>query len=41
MTSQQPWGVIVTIIGHEDIGASIDGAAIDSASGHDRAWLVL
>ncbi|MGI5485624.1 hypothetical protein [Microtetraspora malaysiensis] len=36
---QHPWGVMVEILGHEGIGASIDGAAIDSPSGADRAWL--
>ncbi|GLW10323.1 hypothetical protein Misp01_54510 [Microtetraspora sp. NBRC 13810] len=39
VTDQHPWGVIATIIGHEDIGASIDGASIDSPSGESRAWL--
>ncbi|MEV4888562.1 hypothetical protein AB0K48_04110 [Nonomuraea sp. NPDC055795] len=30
---------MVEILGHEGIGASIDGAAIDSPSGAGRAWL--
>ncbi|MGW2143525.1 hypothetical protein ACWCOT_04380 [Nonomuraea bangladeshensis] len=39
VTQQRPWGVMVEILGHEGIGASIDGAAIDSSSGAGRAWL--
>ncbi|MEV0160294.1 hypothetical protein [Nonomuraea fuscirosea] len=39
VTQQHRWGVMVEILGHEGIGASIDGAAIDSPSGTGRAWL--
>ncbi|MEV6821808.1 hypothetical protein AB0M72_23980 [Nocardiopsis dassonvillei] len=30
VTSHEPWGVLVQIIGHEHIGASVDGGVIDS-----------
>ncbi len=33
--SHEPWGVMVRIIGHERIGASVDGVVIDSP--HPRA----
>ncbi|MFF0312895.1 hypothetical protein ACFYSC_36195 [Streptosporangium sp. NPDC004379] len=35
--AHQPWGVSMVIPGHEDIGASIDAAVIDSPSGNPRA----
>ncbi|MFC9088201.1 hypothetical protein [Nocardiopsis dassonvillei] len=35
VTSHEPWGVLVQIIGHEHIGASVDGVVIESP--HPRA----
>ncbi|MER5319223.1 hypothetical protein [Streptosporangium roseum] len=37
VTTHQPWGISVVISGHEDIGASVDAAVIDSPSGNPRA----
>lgn len=37
VATHQPWGVSVVIPGHEDIGASVDAAVIDSPSGNARA----
>lgn len=37
VTSHEPWGVMATVHGHEDVGASVDGALIDSPCGSPRA----
>lgn len=38
VTGHEPWGVMVVIPGHEDIGASVDATVIDSPSGNHRAF---
>lgn len=35
--SHERWGVMVEVLGHEDVGASADAAYIDSPSGSSRA----
>jgi hypothetical protein len=35
--SHEPWGVMVQILGHETVGASVDAGAIDSVLGLSRA----
>lgn len=37
IVSHEVWGVIAQVLGHEDVGASADGAYIDSPSGSARA----
>jgi hypothetical protein len=37
VVSHEPWGMMVTVRGHEGIGASVDAALIDSPSGSPRA----
>ncbi|GAB7036352.1 MULTISPECIES: hypothetical protein [Catenuloplanes] len=37
IVSHERWGVMVRVRGHEDVGASVDGAYIDSPSGSPRA----
>jgi hypothetical protein len=37
VTGHEPWGVTVTLVGHEGLGAAVDAAAIDSPSGSARA----
>ncbi|GAA2875971.1 hypothetical protein GCM10010517_37020 [Streptosporangium fragile] len=39
VTGHESWGVMVMILHHEEIGASVDAAAIDSPSGSTRALL--
>jgi hypothetical protein len=37
ITSHERWGVMARVVGHEDLGASVDAAYIDSPSGSQRA----
>jgi len=35
--SHEPWGVMVRVVGHETVGASVGAVMIDSQSGAPRA----